>query len=406
MLKKSCKEMFRLIFVLLLVGSFGFSNLWAYDDDDDDDDDDDQMIEEEAQDSRSNEERCSDIIHDTLDYINSVWTDGETLRILHVYAFSQKNFARRPFPDYRILRDIQWNRLTIRNADGSQSLTNNPADGDPRPEDTLENIQKRTVEACTRRIRAEFNMEEQMNTLLREADEKFKMYKEGENIPVLQERRNGGPVTTHENVVFMKLGADRIQLSNRVINRDDLDEETEAKFDPILNEKIKSKFIENGLARLNRDLNVQIEREIRRQLPIAFKEAGWIPNILDKAEDAGWTNIHPEKWTTISRLVAKFKKLKIDRDIETKLFGTVKARMLQEANVIPDDRKFNNDYEPILEEAPHNQRSIKYNDKRYYLCNTENRAEVQAFLAVGDNSVPYKRRKVLWVTKEEYAERK
>jgi len=114
-------------------------------------------------------------------------------------------------------------------------------------------------------------------TFEQDAEERFKMYKKGDKISITL--REGYGANTLAEGYFRNMDSERVQLNSRYIPRSDLDELTEARFYPDVNEKQKAEYIRKENEKYDSKIENYIYELNRLEMPKRFLEANFVPEI-------------------------------------------------------------------------------------------------------------------------------
>jgi len=114
-------------------------------------------------------------------------------------------------------------------------------------------------------------------TFEKDADEIYKMYKKNEKVSITL--REGYGANTLAEGYFRNMDSERVQLNSRYIPRSDLDELTEARFYPDVNEKQKAEYIRKENEKYDSKIENFIYETNRLEMPKRFLEANFVPEI-------------------------------------------------------------------------------------------------------------------------------
>jgi hypothetical protein len=164
-------------------------------------------------------------------------------------------------------------------------------------------------------------IEASIERLTKEAEERFALYKLGDKVSFVI-RGGRGPGSRVEGT-FIELLEERLRIGNRLINRMDLDEETEARFYVEVHERVKRNYLIVQKAREQAILENRMD-DIRQELyPPIFIEAGFIPDVTIANSD--WRSGRLDTWITPQMLADKLQST-LQAQTRTRLFQENMAR--------------------------------------------------------------------------------
>lgn len=145
------------------------------------------------------------------------------------------------------------------------------------------------------------------------AERRFRMVEINERVTLLL--RNGrGAGALIENQPLRAVNDERVQLGNRYIIREDLDEEDQAKFYPDINKRLKEAYKINALGKIDVELESMIDQECFDRTASAFLENNYVPDILKPT--ASLRTAKPDFWIAKKDFIDRVRKQVIDMRAE------------------------------------------------------------------------------------------
>ena len=295
------KFWFGILCALCVATIFTARPAWA---DDDDDDDDDSVSVGDIAEQLTWEERKKDIEAFWDNEIAKYRTEQENLfKGQVVVEFIKLQVRRRvnnaQMGDFRILRipglEIDWTGY------------------DKKPEQEkdaiVDDVHAAAVEHALEKIRPD----ERKEAIRENADERFRMYEMGERVTLML-RQGRGASAEINNKPLRGVNDERVQLGDRFIIREDLDEEDQAKFYPDVNARLKEEYIINQTGKIDVEIESMIAQECYDNTASAFLAGNYVPDIMKPT--ASLRTAKPEFWISKFDFVQRVRKKVIDARVE------------------------------------------------------------------------------------------
>jgi len=192
---------------------------------------------------------------------------------------------------FSILQPDHWSKDGLAINDTTSDLEQCRALAESRAQALLqERYPAETAEAMTWRLALE-------------AERHYKMYKVGDKVSFVI--RDGVGASSNVEGMLLDVADDRVRVGSRLINRIDIDEETQARLYADVNERMKKTYV---IMQSAREQAVRANRldEIRRVVyPPVFAAAGFIPDVTSTNSD--WQSGRMDAWIAPRTLAEKVK---------------------------------------------------------------------------------------------------
>ena len=173
----------------------------------------------------------------------------------------------------------------------------------------VDEVREAAIEHAIDRIRPD----ERRQAILDSASERFRMVEINERVTLML--RNGrGAAALIENQPLRAVNDERVQLGNRYIIREDLDEEDQAKFYPDVNKRLKEAYVVNSIGKIDAELESMVAQECYDKTASGFLENNYVPDILKP--NANLRTAKPEYWIAKKDFVERVRRQVIDKRVE------------------------------------------------------------------------------------------
>ena len=273
-------------------------------DDDDDDDDDATVGIDDVIEEMTWEQRKKDIDAFYAGKVAEYRASQEKIFAGQVVVeFVKAQIRRRvntPFMgDFRILRlpglEVDWT--------GYDQAPKKSKD------EIVDEVREAAIEHAIDRIRPD----ERRQAIIDSADDRFRMVEINERVTLML--RNGrGAAALIDNQPLRAVNDERVQLGNRYIIREDLDEEDQALFYPDVNKRLKEAYVVNGIGKIDVEMESMIAQECFDKTATAFLENNYVPDILKPT--ASLRTAKPDFWIAKKDFIERVRQQVIKMRVE------------------------------------------------------------------------------------------
>ncbi|MBP5301038.1 MAG: hypothetical protein J6Y80_06500 [Victivallales bacterium] len=301
-MKENLEKFWRGILCAICVAAlFTATPAWA---DDDDDDDDESVSVGDVIQELTWDERKKDIEAFWDNKIAEYRSQQENLfKGQMVVEFIKLQVRRRvnnaQMGDFRILRlpglEIDWTGFDQRCTKDKDTI--------------VDDVRAAALQHALEKIRPE----ERKQAIRDNADERFRMVEIGERVTLML-RQGRGASALIENKPLRGVNDERVQLGDRFIIREDLDEEDQAKFYPDVNARLKEAYVVNQTGKIDVEIESMIAQECYDNTASAFLAENYVPDIMKPT--ASLRTAKPEFWMPKYDFVERVRKKVIDARFE------------------------------------------------------------------------------------------
>lgn len=203
------------------------------------------------------------------------------------------------------------------------------------PPKKLSDIVDLVVIAAEENAEDRIRPEEQKAAIREQAEERFKMVKPGERVSILL-RGGRGANAIVDNEYFRSANDEYVQLGNRLIIKEDLDPEDQAKFYPDINAKLKEAYVVNNCGKVDVEYDSLVDAYIYNNTAEEFRKNFYVPDITKPT--ASLRTAKPDFWVPMKDFVEKVCNTLIERALDLYKATELHAWMLEQGYYLVDKK--------------------------------------------------------------------